>query len=198
MPKRGAFALVMTALAVVLLLGFRTPEDIAAITGGDQRAGVTGAAGTTGATIDGAAGNSGATRSSGAAGAGDGTTGGTGAGDGTTGGTGAGDGTTGGTGANGGPAQTQARTVTGPVVSTRFGTVQVAITVEGGQLTDVTALQLPTGDRRSASISNRVEPTLRSEALTAQSANIDGVSGATYTSDAYARSLQAALDSAGL
>jgi uncharacterized protein with FMN-binding domain len=190
MPKRGAFALVMTALAVVLLLGFRTPEDIAAITGGDQRAGVTGAAGTTGATIDGAAGNSGATGSSGAAGTNGGTTGGAGANGGTAGGAG--------TGANGGTAQTQDRTVTGPVVSTRFGTVQVAITVEGGQLTDVTALQLPTDDRRSASISSRVEPTLRSQALTAQSAAIDGVSGATYTSAAYARSLQAALDSAGL
>jgi hypothetical protein len=178
MPKRGAFALVMTALAVVLLLGFRTPEDIAAITGGDQRAGVTGTAGTTGATADGAAGNAGAT------GPGDGTTG------------GAHNGTTG--GASGPAAQTSARTVSGPVVSTRFGTVQVAVTVEGGQLTDVTAVQLPADDRRSASISNRVEPMLRSQALTAQSANIDGVSGATYTSAAYARSLQAALDSAGM
>jgi uncharacterized protein with FMN-binding domain len=188
MPKRGAFALVMTALAVVLLLGFRTPEDIAAITGGDQRAGVTGAAGTTGATIDGTTGSSGATGTSGAAGSNGGTTG--GAGTGANGGAGS--------GPSGGTAQTQDRTVTGPVVSTRFGTVQVAITVEGGQITDVTALQLPSGDRHSASISSRVEPTLRSQALTAQSAAIDGVSGATYTSDAYARSLQAALDSAGL
>jgi hypothetical protein len=171
MPKRGAFALVMTALAVVLLLGFRTPEDIAAITGGDQRAGVTGTAGTTGATVDGAAGNTGTT-----GGASDGTTG----------------------GASGPTAQTSARTVSGPVVSTRFGTVQVAVTVQGGQLTDVTAVELPADDRRSASISNRVEPMLRSQALTAQSANIDGVSGATYTSAAYARSLQAALDSAGM
>jgi uncharacterized protein with FMN-binding domain len=190
MPKRGAFALVMTALAVVLLLGFRTPEDIAAITGGDQRAGVTGAVGTTGATIHGSAGSSGAAGSSGVAGTNEGTSGGTGSTGGTAGGAG--------TGATDGTAQTQARTVTGPVVSTRFGTVQVAVTVEGGQLTDVTALQLPAGDRRSASISSRVEPTLRSQALSAQSANIDGVSGATYTSAAYARSLQAALDSAGL
>ena len=173
MPKRGAFALVMTALAVVLLLGFRTPADIAAITGGDQRAGVTGAAGATGATTDGATG-----------GATDETTG------------GASDGSTG--GASGPTAQARAQTVTGPVVSTRWGTVQVEITVEGGQLTDVAALQLPGGDRRSSSISSRVEPTLRSQALSAQSAEIDGVSGATYTSVAYARSLQAALDSAGI
>ncbi len=169
MPKRGAFALVMTALAVALLLGFRTPEDIAAITGGDQRAGVTGAAGPTGATTDGATGQ-----------ASGGTT----------------DGTT--DGASDDAAQTPALTVTGPVVSTRWGTVQVEITVDGGQLTDVAALQLPGGDQRSASISSRVEPTLRSQALSAQSAVIDGVSGATYTSVAYARSLQAALDSAGI
>ena len=161
MPKRGAFALVMTMLAVVLLLGFRTPEDIAAITGGDARPGVTGSAGTTGATTDGAT-----------------------------------DETT--DGATAPPAQTQARTVAGPVVSTRWGAVQVEITVENGQLTDVAALQLPGGDQRSASISSRVEPTLRSQALSAQSAEIDGVSGATYTSVAYARSLQAALDSAGI
>ena len=186
MPKRGAFALVMTALAVVLLLGFRTPEDIAAITGGDQQAGVTGAAGTTGVAADEPTG-----------GAGDATTGGTsdgvtdGAGDATT-----DDDATG--GASDPTAQAQALTVTGPVVSTRWGAVQVEITVENGQLADVAALQLPDGDRRSASISSQVEPTLRSQALSAQSAAIDGVSGATYTSDAYARSLQAALDTAGL
>jgi uncharacterized protein with FMN-binding domain len=182
MPKRGAFALVMTALAVVLLLGFRTPEDIAAITGGDQQAGVSGTAGTTGVAAD---------RSTG--GAGDGTT------DGSTGG--ASDATTGDTatgGASDPTPQAQSRTVTGPVVSTRWGAVQVEITVENGQLADVAALQLPDGDRRSASISSQVEPTLRSQALSAQSAAIDGVSGATYTSDAYARSLQAALDTAGL
>ena len=170
MPKRGAFALVMTALAVVLLLGFRTPEDIAAITGGGQQAGVTGAAGTTGIAADGSTG-----------GAGDATTGDTATG-----------------GASDPTAQAQALTVTGPVVSTRWGAVQVEITVENGQLADVAALQLPDGDRRSASISSQVEPTLRSQALSAQSAAIDGVSGATYTSDAYGRSLQAALDTAGL
>jgi uncharacterized protein with FMN-binding domain len=83
------------------------------------------------------------------------------------------------------------------VVSTRWGSVQVAVTLESGQITDVQALQLPDGDRRSASISQRVEPVLRSQVLSAQGADIDGISGATYTSIAYARSLQAALDSAG-
>ena len=84
------------------------------------------------------------------------------------------------------------------MVDTRYGPVQVEITVANGQLTDVTALQLPSDDRRSASISSRAEPMLRSEALAAQSASIDGVSGATYTSDGYAQSLQAALDAAGM
>ena len=88
-------------------------------------------------------------------------------------------------------------TVAGPVVDTQFGPVQVQVDVSGGTITDVVALQLPSGGR-SGRISNRVEPILREEALQAQSANIDTVSGATYTSDAYAQSLQAALDQAGI
>lgn len=97
-----------------------------------------------------------------------------------------------------GSTATGTTTVDGPVVDTRYGPVQVEITVANGQLTDVTALQLPSDDRRSASISSRAEPMLRSEALAAQSASIDGVSGATYTSGGYAQSLQAALDAAGM
>ncbi len=87
-------------------------------------------------------------------------------------------------------------TVTGPVVATRFGDVQVEVTITGGVITDVVALELPSGDRRSADISDAAEPILREAALTAQSADIDLLSGATYTSRAYARSLQAALDDA--
>ena len=69
--------------------------------------------------------------------------------------------------------------------------------VAGGKVSDVVALALPTG-RRSGQISDYAAPILRQEALQAQSANINLVSGATYTSDAYAQSLQAALDQAGL
>jgi uncharacterized protein with FMN-binding domain len=87
--------------------------------------------------------------------------------------------------------------VTGPTVSTRFGPVQVMIEVNGDTITDVVALQLPSGGR-SGRISSVAEPTLHDEALAAQSASIDGVSGATYTSRAYERSLQAALDQAGI
>lgn len=84
--------------------------------------------------------------------------------------------------------------IEGAAVGTRWGTVQVQVTISGGAITDVTALQLPSGDRHSADISSRVEPLLRSSALAVQGAQIDIVSGATYTSLAYAQSLQAALD----
>jgi uncharacterized protein with FMN-binding domain len=90
------------------------------------------------------------------------------------------------------------RQIDGPVVSNRWGDVQVRITVDGGRLVDVKALQLPQDRQRSARISAFSGPELRSEALNAQSANIDIVSGATYTSDSYAQSLQAALDQAGI
>ena len=87
--------------------------------------------------------------------------------------------------------------VDGPIVTTRFGPVQVEIKVSGGKIVSVTALQLPSGGH-SGRISDAVESVLASEALTAQSASIDTVSGATYTSIAYQRSLQAALDQAGI
>ncbi len=87
---------------------------------------------------------------------------------------------------------------TGDDVNTRFGSVQVQITVSGGKLADVTALQLTDHDRRSVQISNRAEPILRSAVLDAQSASVNNVSGATYTSNAYLQSLQSALDQAGL
>ena len=86
--------------------------------------------------------------------------------------------------------------MTGPAVNTRYGPVQVQVTIANGKVIDVTALELPFDRSRSAAISQYAEPILRSEALQAQSAQIDLVSGATYTSDAYAQSLQAALDQA--
>jgi uncharacterized protein with FMN-binding domain len=88
-------------------------------------------------------------------------------------------------------------TYTGDSASTRFGDVQVAVTISGGQITDVTALQLTDRDRRSVQISNRAAPVLRQEVIASQSANVSNVSGATYTSDGYLRSVQSALDQAG-
>jgi uncharacterized protein with FMN-binding domain len=97
------------------------------------------------------------------------------------------------------PAATSAtaKTVTGSVISTRYGDVEVQITVANGKITAVDAIALPSGGR-SGQISSSVGPILANEALTAQSANIDIVSGATYTSEAYAQSLQAALDQAAI
>ncbi|MGO4122472.1 FMN-binding protein [Arthrobacter sp. YAF16] len=87
-------------------------------------------------------------------------------------------------------------TFTGDVVQTRFGPVQVQITVSGGTISDVTALQLTDDGGRSVQISNYAAPLLRAEVLQAQSANVQTISGATVTSDAYLTSLQAALDAA--
>jgi uncharacterized protein with FMN-binding domain len=88
-------------------------------------------------------------------------------------------------------------TYAGTTVSTRFGDVQVQVTISDGAVTDVTALQLTDHDSRSVAISNQAEPILRDEVLQAQSASVSMVGGATYTSAAYLQSLQAALDEAG-
>jgi uncharacterized protein with FMN-binding domain len=87
-------------------------------------------------------------------------------------------------------------TFTGPVAQTRYGPVQVQIVVAGGRMTDVTALQTPSSHNESIRINRRAAPLLREEALAAQSADIDTVSGASYTSKGYRTSLQAALDAA--
>jgi len=89
-------------------------------------------------------------------------------------------------------------TYKGSAVQTRFGPVQVQITVANGKITDVTALQLTNTDGKSIQISNRAAPLLKSKVLAAQSADIQTVSGATITSDAYLTSLQAAIDAAHL
>jgi len=89
-------------------------------------------------------------------------------------------------------------TYKGNTVQTRFGPVQVQITVANGKITDVTALQLTNTDGKSIQISNRAAPLLRSKVLAAQSANVQTISGATITSDAYLTSLQAAIDAANL
>lgn len=91
---------------------------------------------------------------------------------------------------------TAVRTIDGPVVDTRYGPVQVRVTLRGHRLEDVEALVLPSDRARSQRISQQAGPLLRREALQAQSANIYLVSGASYTSQGYATSLQGALDRA--
>ncbi|MFG2355338.1 FMN-binding protein [Streptomyces sp. NPDC048521] len=88
-------------------------------------------------------------------------------------------------------------TVTGDPAQTRWGPVQVRVTWQDGRLTDVTAVEYPQDNPRDQEINSYALPQLRREALAAQSAQIDTVSGATYTSDGYRQSLQSALDSAG-
>lgn len=94
----------------------------------------------------------------------------------------------------GAPAAPQAVTVTGQSVGTRYGPVQVQVVATGTRVEDVTAITLPSEEARSVQIGQRAAPVLRREALDAQSAEIDMVSGATYTSEGYQQSLQSALD----
>ena len=88
-------------------------------------------------------------------------------------------------------------TVAGDVVETRWGDVQVEVTLDGSDITEVVALTPPDSDQHTIEISEYVEPILREEAITSDSADVSVISGATYTSEAYARSLQSALDQAG-
>jgi hypothetical protein len=87
-------------------------------------------------------------------------------------------------------------TATGNVAQTRWGPVQVQVRIAGGKITEVRALQYPTGNDRDAEINGFALPRLRAEVLQAQSARIDAVGGATVTSDGYVTSLQSALDAA--
>jgi uncharacterized protein with FMN-binding domain len=157
------------ASAGILIAGWQSGVHIAD-TSSALASAATGAAGTTGTGTDDS------TASSGSSGAGTGTTG---------------AGTT-------GASAKAVGTYAGSVVQTRFGSVQVQITVQAGKITDVTALQLTDAERKSVQISNRAAPLLRDEVLQSQSADVQTISGATVTSDAYLNSLQAALDAANL
>lgn len=88
------------------------------------------------------------------------------------------------------------RRILGKRYDVGYGVVRVRVTLDGRRISDVTPLSLPEGGR-SSDISAYAAPQLRREALAAQSARIDTVSGASYTSAGYARSLQSALDQAG-
>ncbi len=93
----------------------------------------------------------------------------------------------------GGPA-----TFDGAAVDTAYGPVQVQISVAGGKITAARVLQVPQESSRDVRINSQAVPILDQEAVQAQSAQIDSVSGASYTSDGYTRSLQSAIDAAHL
>jgi uncharacterized protein with FMN-binding domain len=90
-----------------------------------------------------------------------------------------------------------ARTVTGAVASTPYGPMQVQLTLAGTKITKVTVVQQTDDGTESNQIDGTAIPQLTSETLAAQNAHIDAVSGATYTSSGYIKSLQSALDKAG-
>ncbi len=87
-------------------------------------------------------------------------------------------------------------TYTGPSVDAFYGIVQVQVSIQGGKIANVQFLQYPNDRRTSVRINTTVMPWLTSEAVQAQSANVDIISGATLTSQAFAESLQTALDAA--
>ena len=89
-------------------------------------------------------------------------------------------------------------TITGSVAQTRWGPVQVTLTVANGSITAVDVPQYPDGNHRDQEINADALPVLKQETLSAQGADIDMVSGATVTSEGYLQSLQRALDQAGL
>jgi uncharacterized protein with FMN-binding domain len=93
------------------------------------------------------------------------------------------------------PPAVAARFVTGQPIDIGYGIVQVRLSMQGDRITDVQTLQAPSGGR-SGSIATYSVPQLRREVLAAQTTNIDTVSGASYTSEGYARSVQSALDAA--
>jgi uncharacterized protein with FMN-binding domain len=101
-------------------------------------------------------------------------------------------------GGNAGSTSSGTRTVTGSVAQTQWGPVQVQLSVSNGSITKVTVLQYPDGNSRDVELANYSLPTLIQETMQSQSAQIDMVSGATYTSTGYIQSLQSALDQAHL
>ena len=96
------------------------------------------------------------------------------------------------------PTQPASGHVLGAPVDTQYGVVQVKVSFTGKHITDVRAVHLTDSSSTSVSISAQAAPVLRQEALAAQSAQIDMVSGATYTSEGYQQSLQSAIDAAHL
>jgi uncharacterized protein with FMN-binding domain len=91
---------------------------------------------------------------------------------------------------------TTARVLTGQVISTQYGPMQVQITLAGQKITAAKVLQRTDTGTNSQQIDANAIPKLTSETLAAQSAHIDAVSGASYTSSGYIQSLQSALDKA--
>jgi uncharacterized protein with FMN-binding domain len=166
-----------TVTAVVLLFGYHTSTEgipSAAAPPAIVGSSTTGSTGSTGSTGAGGSGTSGSSRRSGSGGSSGSST------------------------PSPTPSAAAARTVTGAVAQTQWGPVQVQLTVASGAITAVDVLEYPNGNGRDAEINAYALPVLVQETLSAQSARIDMVSGATFTSEGYLQSLQSALDQADL
>jgi uncharacterized protein with FMN-binding domain len=190
LPRRALAAIATTAMALALLLNFKTqsaPIGPTSVVVGQPATGSTvGASGqSSSASTPPVAGSSGSSAASTppSASSGSATSGSAGSGSPSTGQSASG-------------STLKSGTFTGSTIQIPFGNVQVQVVVKGGRITDVQPLQMPTAHARSQMISQYVAPMLRQEVLQAQNAQINLVSGATYTSEAYAQSLQAALDQA--
>ena len=168
--KRIVIWLASTVTIVVLLFGYHTSTDKTAAAGAPAPAPAASSSGT--GTNSSSSGSSGSgSSSSGSSGSGS-------------------------TGSSSG--STSTKSYTGSVAETRWGPVEVKITVTGKKITAVDVLQYPDGNQRDAEINSYALPTLVKETIAAQGAQIDMVSGATVTSDGYLQSLQSALDEAGI
>jgi uncharacterized protein with FMN-binding domain len=96
------------------------------------------------------------------------------------------------------PASSSTRSATGTDVQYRYGDIQIEVTASGSKITNVTTPRDDATDGHSYQINSEAVPMLESQTMSAQSAQIDGVSGATYTTQAYEQSLQSALDQLGI
>lgn len=171
--KKIIYGLLATVTGVVLLLSYRTSLEAVAPTASSGTDVGTGTGGT--ATASGTSTSGTSTRGTGASGSSGSST------------------SSGGSGASGG---LKDGTYTGAQAATRYGPVTVKVTVSGGTISEVTVPEYPTESFRDQEINRRAVPELVSETKSAQSADIDMVSGATYTSEGYKQSLQSALDEA--
>lgn len=175
--KRIAYAMLATVSGLVLLFSYRTSTGAEIPT-----ANAAAPAASTGTSGSGTGSGSGSTPNDSTSGSGTGSTTGTD-------GTGSTTGTTTSSGLKDG-------TFTGDAASTRYGPVQVQVTVSGGSIASVDVVEYPNENPRDRQINQQAVPMLVSETTSAQSAQIDMISGATYTSQGYQQSLQSALDQA--
>jgi len=178
--RRLLLALVSTAAGLAAVLSFKTQGSAAA-------------SGAAAAPQTGTQASSSAPASTGSASSG---YGGTASGSGSTASGGSKTGTAGSAGTSGSGGTAGGKTLTGTVASTPYGPMQVAVTMAGKKITGVKVLQETNTGAMSQQIDANAVPQLTKETLAAQSARIDAVSGASYTSSGYIKSLQSALDQA--